>query len=398
MKSRMDELLRTSLTPTETPNAKLNNRILRRVKEKEEMAGKKRYRRNIPAAIAVACTLALCSGTALAAYHYLSPAEVAAEHEDNALEKAFLGEGAVYVNETQESGGYRVTLLGSVAGRNISDFLSEENGVPEENRMYTVLAIERIDGTPMPAVSSDEYGRQAFYASHYIQGLDPNKYSIMSMGGGYSDHVKDGILYRLLEMDNLEIFADRGIYVGVCAGSFYDAKAYHYSESTGMMSRNESYEGVNALFQLPVDKSKADPQAAARYLEEFERKMSGEGETEEPVEKNDADLAVEEFMEKLTPENIDEYAEPIESTRQTCRIEDGLALYSYSLENGAAGEGFGWMEPLFPDNKPGMSDTFSYSYGVSGDGQVDLVIDVFILHEDGSVTYVVYRPRQQLKG
>lgn len=398
MRNRMDELLRAALAPTEVPSDRLNDRILHKAKENRQMSEKRSYRRSIPAAvIAAACILVLGSGTVLAAYHYLSPAEVAAEGEDSALEKAFLSDGAIYVNETQESGGYKVTLLGSVAGRNISDFIGEENGVPEDDRMYTVVAIERADGSPMPETSSDAYGDMAFYASHYIRGLDPNRYSIMSMGGGYSDHVRDGILYRLLEMDNLEMFADRGIYVGVCTGTFYDAEAYHYAESTGEMSRNENYGGVNALFQLPVDKSKADPEAAAKYLEEFERMMDGSAESEEPIEKDATDLAVEDFMQLLTPENIDEYAEPIESTRQTCRIEDGMAVASYDLGDDGAGEVFGWVETLFPDGEPGMSESFSYSYSVGGDGRVDLQIETYTLNEDGSVTFVLYRPKQEIK-
>lgn len=399
MRNEMDELLRAALAPTKEPSDRLNDQILRKVKEKKEMSGKGGYKRKVPAAvIAAACILILGSGTALAAYHYLSPAEVAAEGEDDTLKKAFLSDGAVYVNETQESGGYRVTLLGSVAGRHISDFISEENGVPQDDRMYTVVAIERADGVPMPETSSDAYGDIAFYASHYIRGLDPGRYGIMSMGGGYKDYVRDGILYRLLEMDNLEMFADRGIYVGVCSGTFYDAEAYHYAESTGEMSRNENYEGVNALFQLPVDKSKADPEAAARYLEEFEQMMGGDTDTEESIEKDTTDLAVDEFVQLLTPENIDEYAEPIESTRQTCRIEDGMAFASYALEDGASGEVFNWMETLFPEKKPGMSGNFSYCYGVDADGTVDLLIDTYTLNADGTVTYVLYRPKEQIKG
>ena len=82
------------------------------------------YKRKIPAAVLVAaCMIILCSSTVLAVYKYLSPAEVVTEINDNALQKAFLSEDAILVNETQESGGYKVTLMGSVAGKNISDFL-----------------------------------------------------------------------------------------------------------------------------------------------------------------------------------------------------------------------------------------------------------------------------------
>lgn len=396
MRRNMDELLKVALTPMDVPEQKVNDQILRKVKERQNMDNNQmRYRRRIPAAVLVtACILVLCSSTAYAVYKYLTPAEAAIEANDDSLQKAFLSEGAILVNETQESGGFRITLLGSVAGKNISDFLSmNEKGEVEDDRIYTVIAIEHVDGTPMPDTSSDEYGKDCFYASHYIHGLNPREYSIMSMGGGYTEFVRDGIQYRILDMDNIEMFADQGIYVGVSSGTFYDNEAYIYDESTGEMSRNTGYGGVNALFSLPVDKSKADPEAAAAYLRALEESMNT---PDEPVEKDAVDLSVEDFMNNLTPENLDEYAEPIESTRQTCTVDaDGNVHYSYELESVSADDSFVAFEFLFPDNKPGISPAFNWSYTETG--LTDLCIDVFVLNEDGTVTFVVYQPKNSEK-
>ncbi|MDE6386179.1 MAG: hypothetical protein K2L82_00040 [Lachnospiraceae bacterium] len=397
MKKDIDRLLKTALTPMDQPYEELNNRILLEVKERENMAGRKRrVRRRIPAAaIAAACILMLCSGTALAVYKYLTPAQVAEETEDGALQEAFSGNDAILVNETQESGGFRITLLGSVAGRNVSDYIpvDADTGEMEDNdKIYTIVAIERADGVQMPDTSTDAYGDTPFYVSHYIHGLDPNQYSIMSMGGNYTEFVKDGIMYRLLEMDNIEMFADRGIYVGVNSGSFYDSEAYNYDANTGEMSCNENYTGVNALFKLPVDTSKADPAAAEAYLKELQASWSM---PEEPREMDAADLDAEEFMNRLTPENLDEYAEPIESTRQTCTAEkssngETLLRYSYELESGAGTSGTIVLEQLFPDGKSGVN-IGSYSYNEKG--LSSLLFDVFILNEDGTVTFVAYRPK-----
>ncbi len=116
------------------------------------------------------------------------------EVEDDTLKKAFLGEEAVLVNETQEMGGYKITLLGSVAGKNLSDYLSwDDAGLPKDDRLYTVVAIEHGDGTPMPDTSSADYGKEPFYASCYIRGLNPLEYSISHIGGGYSAFVKEGV-------------------------------------------------------------------------------------------------------------------------------------------------------------------------------------------------------------
>ncbi|MDE6364531.1 MAG: hypothetical protein K2L86_09795, partial [Lachnospiraceae bacterium] len=273
MKDKLDSLLEQALVPTKLPDKKLNDQILRKVKERQDMKQEQvRYKRRIPAAALItACILILCSSTTLAVYKYLSPAEVATETNDNALQKAFLSEDAILVNEAQESGGYKVTLIGSAAGKNISDFLMKTGkGEVLEDRIYTIITIERTDGTPMPDTSSDEYGEACFFASHYIRGLDPSMYSMMSMHGSYTEFVNNGVQYRILDMDNIEMFADRGIYVGVNSGTFYDRDAYVYDERTGEMSRNENYTKVNALFHLPVDKSKADPAAAEAYLKAFE--------------------------------------------------------------------------------------------------------------------------------
>ena len=380
----MDELLKTALTPIDVPHERLNNQVLWRAKERGSMHSK----RKLSAAMIAVGVLLLSTATAVAAYHYLSPSEVAAELENNALTEAFLSEGAVLVNETQEIGNYRVTLLGSVAGVDISDYLSTENGILKHDRIYTVVAIGHADGTPMPDTGSDEYGKEPFYVSHYIHGLDPNQYSIMSMGGNYSAFVKDGIEYRVLEMDNIEMFADRGVYVGVTASVFYDFGAYIYDETSGDISRNPDYAGLNALFELPIDMSKADPEAAERYMKSLQNSWDAPS---EPIEMNVTDLTVDEFIQKITPENLDEYAVPVESTRMVCPIDDeGVISYEYELEGGAGGRGKYRIEDLFPDSVMGTSVIANYSY--SDGGLEELNIDVFILNEDGTVTFVIYQP------
>ena len=386
MKNKMDELLKNALAPMDVPDERLNYQVLGKIKEKEIMKKNKR----IPAAAVIAAaTLVFGSVTVFAAHHYLSPAEAAMEVEDDALKKAFLGEEAVLVNETQEMGGYKITLLGSVAGKNLSDYLSwDDAGLPKDDRLYTVVAIEHGDGTPMPDTSSADYGKEPFYTSCYIRGLNPLEYSISHIGGGYSAFVKEGVEYRIMEIDNIEMFADRGIYVGVNSGNFYDPAAYVYEESTGSLSRNPDYQGVNALFQLPLDESRANPEAAARYLEDLAKAQNAPS---QPIEMDENDLTVEAFMEKLTGENIDEYASPIESTRQVRTPDkDGCIFHEYELEKGG-GSGDIYVEGLLSSVKAADMEITGYSYSESG--HADLLIDVCILNEDGTITFVVYEPK-----
>ena len=383
MRNEMDELLREALTPMDSPDERLNRQVLRKVKEREKMRRKTR----IPAAaIVAACTLTFGSATVFAAYHYLTPDQAAAETGDEALEKAFLGQDAILVNETQETGGFRITLLGSVAGKNISDFLAWDDQGLRDERIYTLVAIEKADGSPMPDTGSGDYGKEAFFTSLYVRGLEPWKYNGASMGGGYSAFVKDGIEYRIMEMDNVQIFADQGIYVGVNSGALYDQDAFLFDESTGELTRNPDYTGVNALFTLPVDKSKADPQAAARCLQELERSFNTPS---QPLEMAENDLAVEDFMSGLTGENIDRRARAVEATRQICTPDaDGWFSWSYALENGDSASGSACVRDLFPSGQTGEPAIVGSSYSESGvDG---LTMDVCILNEDGTVTFAMY--------
>lgn len=378
MKNNLDELLKNALIPMDVPDKRLNQQVLLAAKERKSM----KNQRKVPAVAAAAIGVVLLGSITVAAAHrYLSPSEAAIEIEDNTLKNAFLSENAVLVNETQESGGYRITLLGSVAGKNITDDLVMNGGIPKDDRIYTVVAIEHADGTPMTPTSSDDYGKEPLYVSCYIRGLNPNRYSSVSMNGAYTAFVKDGIEYRVLSMDNIEIFADKGIYVGASTGSFYDMQAYNYDESTGIMTRNENYTGVNALFELPMDKSKGDPAAAQAYLERLEKEWKG---SDEPLEMTETDKAVEAFMQKITPESLDEYAQPIESTRATY-TPDKEGIVNCTSAFGSV------MKQITPEDIVGRYMIDGYSCG--DDGLKDLLIDVTVLNEDGTVTYVVYQPK-----
>ena len=109
-------------------------------------------------------------------------------------------------------------------------------------------------------------GKPELFASPLIGGYDPALYNLAGMAGNYTDITEDGVLYRLIECDNVEIFADHDLYLCVTEGTFYNKEAYRYDEVTGKISRNEDYEGLNALFALQVDASKANPEKAAEYI------------------------------------------------------------------------------------------------------------------------------------
>lgn len=277
MDTKIDSLLKEALTPSEKPDVKLNQEILRKAVEGNNM--RKPFFKTIPVIAALAtAVLATGSLTAYGAWKYLSTDQAAEETGNKKLADTFREKGAVNINESQEYGDYKITLMGTVSGDKISDYLIEDNGQFLTDRTYSVISIEKKDGSPMPDTSDKDYENN-FLASPFIKGEDPAFLNIYYMDGGCSSFVKDGVEYRLVDHDNIEAFAGRGVYLGVLGDTFYDRKAYNFNKTTGEITRNESYKGINALFKLPLDQSKADEKKAEELLAKWYSGNSGKEDT-----------------------------------------------------------------------------------------------------------------------
>ena len=352
MKHDIDQLLKNALSSKEEPDDRLNQRIINKVQQKErENMGKSYNRIRIPAAaLLAALVIFVGSATVYAAWKYLTPDQVAEVAEDLKLADAFRGEDAVAINEVQEYGKYRITLLGTVSGKNLSQYISEDyTGNLEDNRTYVVTAIENADGTKRPDTSDDDYGKDPFLVSPLIQGLNPKDYNIVTMNGAYFEMVEDGIQYRIAECDNVEIFADRKIYLCVSDGSFYNIEAYQYDE-------NETYQGVNALFTLPLDQKKADQQAAEEYLKNMQSELSGQ------TDKEEDSLSEENLCDKISKE-VSEWklADFNEKTELVKEIElmpnaEGKFEYDYTIgESGMASAGTIMPETIAERDEEGLA-------------------------------------------
>lgn len=237
------------------------------------------YKRKIwAAAIAAACVLAL-SVTAVATVKYLSRDEILDEMRDAGAQEAF-GKGEVLeVNQVIESGDYLFTLYGvatrEALAENDLDIFNGGN-LKDEGSTFVVLSIAYKDGTPMPSTRDPEYNEIEFFVSPLIQGLDPWLYNAISMGGSYGEMERNGILYRIMECDDIALFADRKLYLCIMDSTFYRKNAYIYNEADGTITPNEDYEGVNVLFDLPIDASRADAKKAQEYLKRLDARIAGE--------------------------------------------------------------------------------------------------------------------------
>lgn len=339
----------------------------------------KSWKHATAAAAAIAVTM-VSSITAYAAWRYFSAKDVAAEIADNRLAQEFEQNNWMDECETQTYGNYDITLLGIVSGDEISSHLSKtDSGEIDGDKTYMAVAIAHSDGTPMP--DSSKTDEEQFYVSPYIEGLDPARYNAAVLGGNNTLFVSDGIQYRLLETDNIECFADRKIYMGVSEGEAYDDKAYVYDSVSGDISRNESYEGVNALFTLSIDSNLADQKRAAEVIAAMDNYEAG-GEYTEILSEADR------WVNSITPENIDEKATPLESSRQVLSLSEFAEYVMGEAADGADVDAeAAVLDEYFPDGA-GMSEIMTKSAA----SKEDAYVETYTLNSDDTVTILRYVP------
>jgi len=379
MGDRLDEMLKDALAPSEVPDVMLNQKILHRAEGDLRM--RKPLIKTIPvlAALGIA-VLAAGSFTAYAGWKYLGTEQVAQNIRDSKLADAFKGEGAVRINDSQSYGGYKFTLLGMVSGKNLSQYAAEANGEILDDCSYTVLAIEKTDGSEMPK----QVDMGSFLVSPFIRGEDPLRMNIYYMDGGASAFVENGVEYRLVECGNLESFAGRGVYLGVLDNTFYDKDAYHYDKKTGEITRNENYKGINALFNLPFDTSKADEEKAEAQLKKWKAEVESDdikGEDEEEGENSDP-------LDGWTPERLKKEGAAVKGATVTypaSKFHELVATPDWEW-NGMSGSG----GSLVPDAFFKKNEYGSKIVGGAGDGKEQVFDLMERSKKDGSITISVY--------
>ena len=290
----LEEKLNEALTSSQVPDEMLNRRIEAKIRGMEHMNSKKRMR---PVALAAAMVMMLAVST-FAAVKLWDARDISSEFGYNRLAEAFERGDALRINETVSQAGYDITLMGLASGKSL--------GQDDEDSTYAVVAIANSDGTPMPGKDDENYLAQSFFISPLIEGLAPWQYNIASMNGGYTEEVIDGVLYRLISCDNVEMFADRKMHLCVSDTPFFSTDAYDYDQQTGAIWSKAEYEGLNALFDLPLDPAKADPEQAQAYIDELWADDETGG-PEEPgdIGGTDADDSEEVHTILFTPDNVE---------------------------------------------------------------------------------------------
>lgn len=381
---QIDMLLKQVLSVTKEPDDLLNQTIIAKAKERNAMSKKRR----MPMVAAAALTILALSGTALAASRFLGTDKVAEKFEDYKLADAFKGKDAVSVNKTVQSGQYDITLLGIVSGTEISDYIATGDDEILSDRTYAVVAIANTNGTPMPSTSDENYGQEPFFVSPLIKGLKPWQYNIATMNGGYQDFVEDGIMYRLIECNNIEMFADRGIYLCVSDTTFYSVDAYDYDELTGEIAPNSEYEGINVLFDLPIDITKANREKADAYINEMEAGKNKKDSKDEEEINESVDTSVLKNVEGDVEERVADGTLIKDSVKELTADVDGAATYTYEAKDGSGVNLYVILEDIFAGIEEGFSPQ---TVGINGDEESVQYIVAYRKDADGKMYGMMYQ-------
>ena len=238
---------------------------MRQAATKKETAPMKNNK-TIKAIIAAAAAFVLMTTSAFAISALLSAKDVAQQMGDGEIVSAFEGEDAVSINQTAVVGDYELTLLGIASGEQL-DFINDQS--IENRHSYVVLAAKRTDGTPIAPEDGLEYddtGRE-YAISPLVEGWAPHHVNAWSLNCAGHGITVDGVRYYLFDYTNLELFADRTVYLAVYEGLAPSVERFTLCED-GTITFAEGYTGEGTMFTLPVDPSRADPEAAMQLLED----------------------------------------------------------------------------------------------------------------------------------
>lgn len=234
--------------------------LQQRARELEKERNNMTFNKTKKMAVLIAACAALLAASVSAAVMWLTPAQVAQEHDQPLLAEAFNGPDAITINETVESGEFSITLLGLVSGRNLDTL----NPDLEKDHTYSVLALRRLDGEPLENETFD-FGR--YTMTPLVAGTSPAAVNNWTLDAGGTGMAKDGVYYYLLDTQSLEMFADRTVYMAFYEGFAPNNTIFTVAED-GTIAFADDFSGIHALFTLPLDPAKADPAAVEAFLTE----------------------------------------------------------------------------------------------------------------------------------
>lgn len=178
----------------------------------------------------------------------------------------------------------------------------------EEKQAVRINEQKKEDGTAMPRISDAEYGMDRFLVSPLIGDQDPMRVNLYSLDGFAAEIVHEGIAYRIISCKELDMLADRGVYLAVCHELNDLENGYETDADKGQIACREDFAGLNLLFELPLDSKAADREAAERVLTEIKAVNAGEA-----VAEDEKTLLSE---ESASPQDLKEWLLELEAGMQ----------------------------------------------------------------------------------
>ncbi len=353
--------------------------------------------------IAAAC-ISLVGITTFASVRLLSARQVAEELEftDQSGEtvdhfsKPFTLDSAVDVQQMQTDNGLNITFLGFAHGEGIDN--ADLNADP--NKTYVVIAVENADGT---AITQEFFEQGMMVVSPFIKGYNPGLHNAFTLGANGSGTLIDGVMYQLMEIDTIEYFANETLYLGV-SDCIPNNNVFMLNETNGEITANTNYEGLNVLFDLPIDTAKADDAKVQEYFSNYEK----QGNLEEP-EKPRNEMSYEDFYEmhisrglseeeaeilaqfetasqKIQELTIDEVREKGELVHEDVATANSIGMFAMPLSDGEDRGSSAISMLTFDEMKLGEP-----VLNAIGGGAEELYVDILEKISDTELKYSVYK-------
>ena len=243
------------ISPSEGFEKRTENLMKQRAKRKDEQALQKR--KPVKVLAAALAIITLLSVTAFAVSYYLSASEVAEYFGEKEIAAMF--KDSECEPQTVSNGTYDVTFLGKTTGTMLN---MTEGFEADETKTYAVIAMRKTDGTPLRLIDG-----MPLQPVPVVEGYMPYRpWCIMESSRGLE---REGILYYLFDYKNLEIFADRTVSIALIEGAMVPSPEILTMDENGKIVYTEGYTGIKGIFELPMDESKADPEAVAELMSNY---------------------------------------------------------------------------------------------------------------------------------
>lgn len=206
--------------------------------------------------VAAAAIFVLLTTSVFAASVFLTPDKVAERFGENSIAELFRSKNVISVNESIIDSRYCITLHGIAEGTRLAYI---EDVAVREDRSYIVLSIESLDGTELNILDNE------IHFTPLVKGYEPLRVNAGTLECEAMGFAENGVIYCLFDSTNLKLFADNTVYIaayeGMIPGSF-DMKDKD-------ISYDSSYDGVKAIFELPLNPDDADSEAVNNLLSPY---------------------------------------------------------------------------------------------------------------------------------